>query len=466
MSSELRAAADEVSGGLVGGDGSSGAPRVVEGAVSVERVGDRKVGVVDGSVPASDGAVSASNIEDYLSRKRAARADPSDPTIGRHDAASGDIAAVNAQPTDGVSAAEMEGLAAPSVAASADPRALACALESTHLRDGEEETSVDDPAAKRPRTGTLDGTVGGTTAGADEGVIGGKEIDRVEGANVEDQMNSDDEWTRGGMESDGDAMSVQSFDFSSSGSETDGEEEAHPKAALLSRRFDANLVVASIERGEPVLEQVEGRDVVLVCGKTGTGKSTLIQLLAGRSLQETKHSSSIRRGSETVTASKIVYDAVDPLPGFEIGHAKTSKTSNIGCFDPNQIVKDVGMKGSASNLVYVDSPGFEDTNGQEVDIATSVMLSQVAKRCRSLRFVIMISFVTLLEDRGGAMRSVMRLIRSFTKEFKDERQSFLFLFTHSNEVMGIPDSIEGAKAHLQNELVSTMVQRLLPSTVH
>ena len=119
------------------------------------------------------------------------------------------------------------------------------------------------------------------------------------------------------------------------------------------------------------------------------------------------------------------------------------------------------MKGSASNLVYVDSPGFEDTNGQEADIATSVMLSQVAKRCRSLRFVIMISFVTLLEDRGGAMRSVMRLIRSFTKEFKDERQSFLFLFTHSNEVMGVPDSIEGAKTHLQNELVSTMVQRLL-----
>ena len=49
MSSELRAAADEVGGGLVGGDGSSGAPRVVEGAVSVEVGGGSSVREVEGT---------------------------------------------------------------------------------------------------------------------------------------------------------------------------------------------------------------------------------------------------------------------------------------------------------------------------------------------------------------------------------------------------------------------------------
>lgn len=83
------------------------------------------------------------------------------------------------------------------------------------------------------------------------------------------------------------------------------------------------------------------------------------------------------------------------------------------------------------------------------------MLNQVAKRCRSLRFIVMISYVSLLEDQEGAMRSVLRLIRSFPKEFDKEKQSFLFLFSHSNEIVGVPDSIEGAKSCLQNKIVSS-----------
>ena len=78
------------------------------------------------------------------------------------------------------------------------------------------------------------------------------------------------------------------------------------------------------------MEQVEGRDVVLVIGKTGTGKSTLIQAIAGRKLHEAEYVSSfIQKGSTIDAASKVVYE----VTGFEIGHAKISKTTNIGCYD-------------------------------------------------------------------------------------------------------------------------------------
>lgn len=255
------------------------------------------------------------------------------------------------------------------------------------------------------------------------------------------------------VDSDGDydMKSVDTFDYNSSSDSEMGDVEDDndetKNVNTMSRRFDVDLVVKSIERGEPVLEQVKGKDVVLVIGKTGTGKSTLMQAIAGRKLQEAEHVSSfIQQGSTVDTAAKVVYEAVDPLPGFEIGHAKMSKTAHIGCYTHNP--------GDSRPLLFIDSPGFEDTNGHEADIATSIMLSQVAKRCRSLRFVIMISYVSLLEDRGGAMRSVLRLIRSFAKDFEKEKQSFLFLFTHSNEIAGVPDSIEGARSCLQNEIVS------------
>jgi hypothetical protein len=104
--------------------------------------------------------------------------------------------------------------------------------------------------------------------------------------------------------------------------------------------------------------------------------------------------------------------------------------------------------------MFVDSPGFEDTGGPEGDIATSVLLSQVASRCKSLRFVIMINYVSLLEDRGGSMRSVLKLIRSFTGDFDKDKRNFMFLFTHSNEIKIVPDDIDGAKVCLYDEIVS------------
>ncbi len=176
----------------------------------------------------------------------------------------------------------------------------------------------------------------------------------------------------------------------------------------------------------------------------------MIQAIAGRKIQETEYECEISQGDGFATATKVVYEAVDPIPGFKIGHAKVSKTMNIACFDPCRGIDN----GESSRLLFVDSPGFEDTKGHEADIATSIMLSEVAKRCRSLRFVIMISYVSLLEDRGGSMRAVLRLIRNFAKDFSTEKQSFLFLFTHSNEIAGVPDTIEGAEKCLHDEIVS------------
>ena len=107
-------------------------------------------------------------------------------------------------------------------------------------------------------------------------------------------------------------------------------------------------------------------------------------------------------------ATKSAYDAEDALPAFEIGHSKKSKTNAI-----NALVREVGE----NEIVYLDTPGFEDTSGVEMDIATAALLSQVAKRCKSLKFVIIIHCASLLEDRGGAFRAVLKFARAFVQDF-------------------------------------------------
>jgi hypothetical protein len=76
-------------------------------------------------------------------------------------------------------------------------------------------------------------------------------------------------------------------------------------------------------------------------------------------------------------ATNVVYNtAEDALPGFDIGHAKASRTAHLNCYDPSNTsggAAAIGTSLASSRLVFVDTPGFEDTRGSEVDVATSVI---------------------------------------------------------------------------------------------
>jgi GTPase SAR1 family protein len=257
-----------------------------------------------------------------------------------------------------------------------------------------------------------------------------KDDDRLEEWQCDDSMFGESK-----QESD------DEFDFDS---EEEGEESrggSYSVVPSLSKAFDLNLLRDCIEKGEDSLRHIEGKDVILIVGKTGTGKSCLIQGIAGKSFKKASFSCGD-------AVSKDVFEARDPVPGFEIGHAKVSMTKHIKCFF---------REGNTNReIAYLDTPGFEDTEGEEIDVGTSCMLSQVAKKCRTMRFVMMINYVSLLEDRGGAMRSILKFMRNFVRDFNKEKKSFMFLFTHADEIKDVPDSLEGAKKSLLNEIIRTL----------
>lgn len=70
-----------------------------------------------------------------------------------------------------------------------------------------------------------------------------------------------------------------------------------------------------------------------------------------------------------------------------------------------------------------------------------------------MRFVVMINYVSLLEDRGGTFRSILKFVRKFVSDFKQSQKSFVFLFTHTNQIKTIPDTVEGAKEELKKEVI-------------
>eukprot|EP00984_Skeletonema_dohrnii_P037124 scaffold38855_cov150-Skeletonema_dohrnii-CCMP3373.AAC.1 len=236
------------------------------------------------------------------------------------------------------------------------------------------------------------------------------------------------------------------YSFGSSSDDDDDEEDnglAKMADVSLDTAFDMQILQTSIEKSADALDLVRDKDVVMVAGKTGVGKSTLIQGIAGKRIHTVSHTSSF----SGETATKTVYGAQDALEDFEIGHGKVSKTRSLSAFVRTNAV-------SGRECVYLDSPGLEDTRGVEMDIATSALLSQVAKRCRSLRFVILIHCASLLEDRGNAFRTIIKFAKRFAQDFEKSKCSFMFLFTHTDEIgMSRSSSDTESKKRLQGEII-------------
>ena len=51
--------------------------------------------------------------------------------------------------------------------------------------------------------------------------------------------------------------------------------------------------------------------------------------------------------------------------------------------------------------MLVDTPGFEDTNGAEVDIANAIGLISAIRKCKSIKPVLMISYKSIGDRLTG-----------------------------------------------------------------
>ncbi|KAL7556250.1 hypothetical protein ACA910_003259 [Epithemia clementina (nom. ined.)] len=220
--------------------------------------------------------------------------------------------------------------------------------------------------------------------------------------------------------------------------------------------FDVKLLGQSIAESSKILSHLDDKEVVLVVGKTGTGKTTLMQAIAGKKMYATQLPSKSNSGE---AMNKTVFEAENGVEGFVIGHKKASETKHCNFYKETMSVKRAGSTEMESkDFFFLDSPGFQDTDGPELDIATSVVLSQVAKRARSLRFVILIRYISLLEDRGGAVKDILKLVRAFVQDFEQSRLAFVFLFTHTNEIARNEQkyTLEAARKGLLDEVITTM----------
>jgi hypothetical protein len=83
---------------------------------------------------------------------------------------------------------------------------------------------------------------------------------------------------------------------------------------------------------------------------------------------------------------------------------------------------------NVDGLILCDTPGFEDSQGPEVDIANGVGVVEGIRRCKSIIPAIVISYKSTGERFSG-IKSLAKLIASMFTDLNNNIDAFIYIFT-------------------------------------
>jgi len=159
------------------------------------------------------------------------------------------------------------------------------------------------------------------------------------------------------------------------------------------RPVDLDLLLELLQAGQDSGDTMQDKDVLLLIGSTGSGKTSTIHYLAGSTFEEI-----IVRGFDHLQILNVAHPA--------LRKAKTSSSTRSVTRSIQMI--DITTE-SGETLVICDSPGFDDTDGAEVNIANGFRLVRAVHRAKRVKPVLVLS-KNGIGDRFGAVSQVLRTI--------------------------------------------------------
>ncbi len=223
---------------------------------------------------------------------------------------------------------------------------------------------------------------------------------------------------------------------------------------------DANSITQRVreefQRNADLLHSAKGKDIVAFLGNTGAGKSTLVNLLAGKEIKVSKY--------------RTDYVLVDPSDktAMVIGTSGSSET-----LYPKSIDVD--------GLCFFDLPGFNDTDGSERNLVNAAFTRQILMDAASVRLVFVAGEDQFTADRSASVRQMFNCIKQLFVNDKNinlvdegvfvatkitcpeqsEIIDFLLRRTDSNDKAVLHDQL---KFWNENKKISCMFHPLLDSS--
>ena len=165
------------------------------------------------------------------------------------------------------------------------------------------------------------------------------------------------------------------------------------------------VITSCVAFGEAQVAKAKGRDLLMVIGNTGAGKSTFVNFLAGCVMELISRGDAGVGGDDDEDIVRVKPGsphpfralAVDPYV-MAIGHSDESAT-----FLPNVVYDPVNI------LTYCDCPGFVDNRGFEINIANAVNIKRTIAAGTSVRVLILLKYFE--SDKGRSVKELIKILR-------------------------------------------------------
>lgn len=165
---------------------------------------------------------------------------------------------------------------------------------------------------------------------------------------------------------------------------------ANPKEVEFSASESVLCIQSCIQMSQAEFEKARGKDIVLIIGETGTGKSTVVNYLSGCKMEPRKEGG---RRQVIVSPSSPIREIMP------IGHT-----------DSKTLIPQIHSH--AGGPTFCDCPGFFDDRGAEINISNAVNIKNLVKSARSVRILILLSYKTLEDKRGIILKRIRETVDS------------------------------------------------------
>ncbi|ACE05799.1 hypothetical protein Aasi_0377 [Candidatus Amoebophilus asiaticus 5a2] len=160
-------------------------------------------------------------------------------------------------------------------------------------------------------------------------------------------------------------------------------------------------------------EKAKSKDIVLVLGNTGVGKSTAVNYLLG---------------------TKIKFDTNDEGDRIAVTRNPQEERAKIGRnnFESETFFPDVYYNSAAASYVYCDTPGFNDTRTEEEQLNATIATQLIISCAEAVRaIIVVIDIQDLTTGKGKGMRELSLTLSRLLKS-DIAPNSILFVFNDKN----------------------------------
>lgn len=181
--------------------------------------------------------------------------------------------------------------------------------------------------------------------------------------------------------------------------------------------LDVQELARIVEKAGGASKLIEGKEIILLLGGTGTGKSTLTHFFGGSTMVEVT-----MKGLPHIKPSNIRNPDLEKITTSPFAKSETRHISPV-----TVNFEDIGGS-NGDSIILCDSPGFEDSRGAEVDIANGVGIVKAIRGCKSVKPTILISGKSI-GDRCDGIKNMAHMLVGLIPGIQDHMKTFSYIFT-------------------------------------